>query len=194
MRGSTARTIVAAMGAILGAGCGPAPYTIGPEEPVALEDPRGRPTVIVIPAAAPRVMGAGEAPAPAPSAPREDGWIPDLLPRFNPFVEKRTWVGSFDCPEGRTGLTLRVVDVRGTKVRAIFDFHHAQSDTSGQFLLAGRFDEHTGDTVFTPGAWIIHPDDYPPLPLVGRVSRDGMRFAGRVPFPGCGGFRLRAVE
>jgi len=185
MRRSTARTRLAATAAILGAGCGPAPYTIGPEEPVATGEP---PTIVVI--------RGGEAPAPARAqpAPSGDGWIPDLLPRFNPFAEKRTWVGSFDCPEGRTELTLRVVDARGTKVRAIFDFHHPPSDTSGQFLLAGEFDEHTGDMVFTPGAWIIHPDDYATLPLVGRVSRDGTHYAGRIPVPGCGGFRLRAVQ
>lgn len=197
MRSTPNRTIVAVLAALLGAACGPAPYTIGP---VTMEgDPPSPPapappppvTIVVIPPATarteePRV----QAPAPSPG----DGWIPDLLPRFNPFMEKRTWVGDYDCPQGRTSLTLRVVDVRGTRVRAIFDFHHAPSDVSGQFLMAGQFDEHTGDTVLTPGAWIIHPADYVTVPMVGRVSRDGTRFAGRIPVPGCGEFRLRAVQ
>ncbi len=193
MRRWRTRTVVAVMGAILGAGCGPAPYTIGPEEPVATPAPRGPgATVIVIPGGPAPALA--PSPAPARPSPAGDGWVPDLLPRFNPFVEQRTWVGSFDCPEGRTGLTLRVIDARDTRVRAIFDFHHAPTDTSGQFLVVGKFDEHTGDTVFEPGAWIIQPRDYATLPLVGRVTRDGLRFAGRVPVPGCGGFRLRAVQ
>ncbi len=185
MRGWTAPALVTmgALGAMVATGCGPAPYAMGPEEPA----PAGA-TVIVMPAPY------GGAAAPPRAASSGDGWIPDLLPRFNPFIDSRTWVGSFDCPEGRTGLTLRVVDVHDTRVRAIFDFHHAPSDTSGQFLVVGRFDEHTGDIVFTPGAWIIQPPDYATLPLVGRVTRDGKHFAGRIPVDGCAGFRLRAVE
>jgi hypothetical protein len=183
MRGAMARTVVATMGTLVGVGCGPAPYALSPEEPVVV--------VVVPPAAAPY---AGEPRAPAPAASPEDGWIPDLLPRFNPFATMRTLVGAYDCPQGRTNLTLRVVDARGTRVRAIFDFYHAPSDTAGQFLLAGQFDEHTGGVVFTPGAWIIHPDAYVTVPMVGQVSRDGRHFAGRIPAAGCGGFRLRAVQ
>ena len=194
MRGGTGRTGLTAMAAILGAGCGPAPYTLGPEDPAAMREPPGPAAVIVIPQAAPIPEAVAERRAPRPAPHEEDGWVPDLLPRFNPFAEARTWVGAYDCPQGRTSLTLRVVDVRGTKVRAIFDFHHAPTDAAGQFLLAGEFDEHTGDMVFTPGAWIIHPDSYVTVPMAGRVSRDGTRFAGVIPAAGCGGFRLRAVR
>jgi hypothetical protein len=186
MRGSTILGPLA--GALLGAGCGPAPYTLGPEEPEAATPAPGPPAVVVI------AGTKAEAPAVPTRREPEDRWVPDGLPRPNPFVEQRTWVGAYDCPQGRTGLTLRVVDARGTKVRAIFDFHHAPTDASGQYLMAGTFDEHTGDVVFTPGTWIIHPVDYVSVGMVGRVSLDGTRFVGRIPFPGCGGFRLRAAE
>ncbi len=194
MRRATA--VGVAIGALLGAGCGPAPYTIGPEEPVAVEGRTADGTW-----AAPGPVKVVVAPAPVAVAVRpqvarqaEDRWVPDGLPRFNPFIERRTWVGEYDCPQGRTSLTLRVVDVRGTKVRAIFDFHHAPTDVAGQFLMAGTFDEHTGDVVFGPGPWIIHPADYVSVGMVGRVSIDGTHFAGRIPAPGCGAFRLRAAQ
>jgi hypothetical protein len=103
-------------------------------------------------------------------------------------------VGTYVCAQGRTNLTLRVVDVHGTKMRAIFDFHHPPTDVAGQFMMSGAFDEQTGRTVFTPGAWIIHPDNYVTVAMAGRVTRDGARFDGRIAGPGCAEFRLRAVE
>lgn len=184
MRGSTA--VGAALGAILGMGCGPAPYTLGPDEPVS-SVPASEPVTII-------VGGAGAPAASQPPREPEDRWIPDGFPRPNPFAERRTWVGAYDCAQGRTGLALRVIDVHGTHVRAIFDFHHAPTDVAGQYLLAGTFDEQTGKVVFVPGAWIIHPDNYVTVGMVGRVSRDGMRFEGSIPFPGCGGFRLHPAR
>jgi hypothetical protein len=180
MRGSMARAGTAAIGALLGAACGPAPYSLGPEEPAA---------VVVVEEA----KVAAE-PAPPPAREREDRWIPDGYPRLNPFADKRTWVGEYDCPQGRTSLALRVVDAHGQRMRAIFDFHHAPTDASGQFLLAGEFDEQTGHVVFTPGAWIIHPDNYVTVGMEGQVSRDGKHFVGRILAEGCGAFRLRAAQ
>jgi hypothetical protein len=184
MRGWTAVGTV--LGVLLGAGCGPAPYTIGPEEPGPAPAP---PEVYVF-------TGGARAAAPVAEPPSEpvDRWIPDGFPRLNPFAERRTWVGAYDCPQGRTDLALRIVDVHGRRVRAIFDFHHAPTDVAGQHLLAGTFDEQTGDVVFAPGAWIIHPDRYVTVGMVGRVSHDGTRFAGRIVSPGCGEFRLRAAR
>jgi hypothetical protein len=191
MRGAT--LLGGMIGALLvgGAGCGPAPYTIGPEEPAS-----GESRTADCAWAPPAKVAVANAPAPAPnhSAAAEDRWYPDGLPRFNPFVDRRTWVGEYDCPQGRTGLTLRVVDVRGQKVRAIFDFHHAPTDASGQFLMAGTFDEETGDVQFAPGPWIIHPTDYEAVGMVGRVSVDGRHFMGRISSPGCGAFRLRSAQ
>ena len=194
---------------LLGAGCGPAPYTIGPEEPSSAESraayvgttpdcapAHAAPAPVTVyvqqqQAALPQAAVPQHAP---PAREVEDRWIPDGLPRFNPFIDARTWVGDYDCAQGRTQLTVRVVDVRGTKVRAIFDFHHAATDAAGQFLMAGTFDEQTGQVAFAPGPWIIHPTSYVSVSMVGRVTLDGTRFAGRIPFPGCTGFRLRAAR
>src|SRR5262245_26356439 len=63
-----------------------------------------------------------EEPAP-PAAPQpapEDRWEPDPFPTPNPFARVRTWVGDYDCVQGRTGLAFRIIDVRGSVIRAIF--------------------------------------------------------------------------
>jgi hypothetical protein len=161
---------VAAPFALLGAGCGPAPYTIGPEGP---------PVEIVI---------APAHPAPEP----EDRWIPDDLPRLNPFVERRDWIGDYDCAQGRTNLFLHILGAHDRQVQALFGFHHLPTNVTGQFLMAGTFDEKTGRVMLEPGAWIDKPVGYLPVGLDGGVSRDGKRFTGRIVGSGCGGFRLKA--
>lgn len=175
---ASAGALVMAM--LLAAGCGPAPYVIGPDEPPAAED-------------APRAAVVAVAPA-APRREPPNRWIPDGYPRRNPFLDARTWVGDYDCAQGRTSLTLRVVDVRGKLVRAIFDFHHRPTDAAGQYMLLGAFDEQTGQVEFDPGTWIIHPDGYFAVGMRGRVSRDGGRFHGRITDPSCGVFRLHAAR
>jgi hypothetical protein len=174
---------------LLGAACGPAPYTIGPEEP---EPAEARPPAVVV------VVGQGnregsQAPAPQP-APAQDRWIPDAFPRPNPFAAKRTWVGNYDCIQGRTDLALRVIDVRGKRVRAVFDFHHAASGAAGQYVVGGAFDEESGRVTFEPGPWIVHPDGYLSVGMEGEVSVDGAHFFGRITYPGCGMFRLHAAR
>jgi hypothetical protein len=164
------------------AGCGPAPYTIGPEEP---------PTVCVTPAA---VEVAGEE-GPKPARPEpEDRWIPNGLPRPNPFEEHATWVGNYDCPQGTTHLALRILSVRGKRVNALFDFRHAPTQASGKFLLSGTFDEQTGDVALAPSTWLVRPDGYEWVGMVGHVSLDGIRFTGRIVHPDCGGFSLGAAQ
>ena len=148
-------------------GCGPAPYAIGPEEPA--------PTLTI---------------AEAPNAPA-DRWIPGVFPRPNPFVAQRTWVGEYDCPQGRTQLHLRVIDARGTWVRAIFDFHHAPSGAAGQFYVAGPFDETSGRVRLEPGPWIEQPPNYESVGLDGQIAVDGRRFTGKITHPSCGAFRLK---
>lgn len=155
------------LGAALLAGCGPAPYAIGPDEPAA---------TLTIPEARPAA---------------EDKWIPGVFPRPNPFIARRTWVGDYDCAQGRTQLTLRVIDARGTWVRAIFDFHHLPSSAAGQYYVAGAFDEASGRVRLEPGPWIEQPPNYETVGLDGQLSADGKRFSGKITNASCGAFRLR---
>jgi hypothetical protein len=178
MRASKAGSGFAILGAVACAACGPAPYTIGPEEPAPAAEASPGPVQVIV----------------GQTRPTEDRWIPDGLPRPNPFARSRTWVGEYDCPQGRTGLTLRIIDVRGKLVRAVFDFHHAPSGAAGQFIIGGAYDEDSRRMVFEPGPWIIHPDRYEPVGMAGQVSLDGAHFAGRITEPGCAGFRLHAAR
>lgn len=124
---------------------------------------------------------------------REQGWTPSGLPRTNPFEEHRLWIGDYDCNQGNTRLTLRVLDTHGSHVRAIFDFNHAPTKAAGRFIMAGQIDEGSGRTVLRPGPWIAQPDDYVTVGMSGRVSRDGSLFTGRILGPGCRGFQLRPM-
>jgi hypothetical protein len=178
MRGSTAPAILAAIGALLCAGCGPAIYVSTPEEPAAVE-------------AAPVIVLAAEA---APAEAPEDRWLPDGLPHDNPFALNRIWVGDYDCPQGRTDLVLRVIDVGGDRVRAIFDFHHAPTNAAGQFLVAGRYDGESGHVNLAPGAWLLHPEGYVTVGMSGHVSADGARFEGKITAAECGDFQLHAAQ
>src|SRR4029079_10165746 len=118
---------------------------------------------------------APSAPAPEPM----DRWVPDGLPAPNPFATTRTWVGEYDCTQGTTGLALRIMDVRGRIVRAIFDFHHVPSGAKGSYVMRGIYDEDTRRVALEPGAWIVRPEDYVPVGMEGEVALDGSLFAGR---------------
>lgn len=138
--------------------------------------------------------------APAPevvvqqAAPPRDGWVPDALPATNPFVRFRKWVGDYDCTQGNTDFVLRIVDVRGQAVRAIFDFMHRPSGAAGSYMVTGHFDSETRRVRFEPSSWIMQPADYVMVPMRGDVSTDDSLFAGKIDFPGCGAFTLKPAR
>lgn len=163
------RTWVTAAGAaavLSAAGCGPAPYTIGPDDPATVE----------IAARGPE---------------QGDSWVPQRSPRANPFVHRRVWRGVYDCPQGRTDLTLRVIEASDVRVRAIFDFHHVPSGAAGQYFVLGPFDPESGRVTLVPGPWIDQPDGYVSVGMEGQVSADGHLFSGRIAHPSCGSFRVQ---
>jgi len=128
------------------------------------------------------------------SPPTNDGWRPDAFPAANPFERYRTWVGDYDCTQGNTGLALRIMDVRGRVVRAIFDFIHAPSGAAGSYLITGQFDPETRRVHFDPSRWIVQPDDYMMVPMTGEIATDDSLFAGKIDFPGCGAFKLKPTR
>ncbi len=127
---------------------------------------------------------------PAPS----DGWEPQALPPPNPFEKLRTWVGNYDCTQGNTGMALRILDVRGRVVRAIFDFTHSASGADGSYIITGTFDPETRRVRFDPSQWIARPDHYLMVPMEGEISADNSLFAGKIDYPGCGAFKLKPTR
>jgi hypothetical protein len=177
------RKPIAVLG-LLAAGCGPAPYAVSPDPPA--NDPAPQPSTVYVLLPPPK----GAAP-PAPVPEPEDRWIPDGIPQPNPFVQHPAWTGKYDCTQGVTELKLRIIDVRGKVVRAVFDFYHAPSGAAGSYLVAGTYDEDTRKIVFEPGVWFTQPEGYVSVGMEGEVSRDASLFAGKIPAPGCSGFRLK---
>ncbi len=187
---------------LVAAGCGRRPYVVHtvqalPPPPAAEQTT----VVIVVPegAQAPEVEVRGDAPveivgAAEPAEPAEEAWIPRAQPGANPFARTRTWLGDYDCVQGTTALALRIVDVRGRVVRAIFDFHHSATSAAGSYLVSGTYDPSTHRVRFDPGRWIVRPEDYVMTSMEGEVASDGSLFAGRITFPGCGAFQLKPAR
>ncbi|WP_437289867.1 hypothetical protein [Sorangium sp. So ce406] len=163
--------------ALLLAACGPAP---GFGEPRAPEPPAAAETVYIV---------LHDPPPAAPVA--NDGWAPDEPRGDSPFERTRTWIGDYDCPQGTTQMTLRILRVKDGRIKAIFDFHHAESGVSGKYLMLGRYDAETRTASFSPGAWIERPPNYVTVSMKGDLALDGSLFAGRIEHPECGAFRLR---
>ncbi|WP_437489045.1 hypothetical protein WME75_09955 [Sorangium sp. So ce1014] len=163
--------------ALLLAACGPAP-TLG--DPRAPEPPPPAETVYIV----------IHDPPPA-AAVAVDGWVPDEPRGESPFERTRTWIGDYDCPQGTTGMTFRILQVKDDRIKAVFDFHHAESGTSGKYLMIGRYDPETRTAAFSPGAWLERPPNYVTVSMKGDLALDGSLFAGRIEHPECGAFRLR---
>jgi hypothetical protein len=191
------------LSALLGTGCcANRPWIQAvPPEPMAaaaahvVETAADAPTIIIVqpadPAAQADVVVQQSAPV---SAPPSDGWVPDALPATNPFEKFRTWVGDYDCTQGNTGFALRIVDVRGRAVRAIFDFFHSPSGANGSYIVTGKFDPETRRVHFDPSSWIVQPADYLMVPMTGEIAADNSLFAGKIDYAGCGAFKLKPTR
>ncbi|XXY47274.1 hypothetical protein WME91_45455 [Sorangium sp. So ce269] len=160
------------------AACGPAP---GFGEPRAPEPRPPAETVYIV----------LQDPPPASVAVVADGWVPDEPRGANPFERTRTWIGDYDCPQGTTEMTFRILRVKGDRIKAVFGFRHADSGASGKYLMMGRYDADTRTASFSPGAWLERPPNYVTVSMRGDLALDGSLFAGRIEHPECGAFRLR---
>ncbi|WP_187345908.1 hypothetical protein [Sorangium cellulosum] len=165
--------------ALLLAACGPAPTLAEPRAP---EPPSPAETIYIVIHDPPPAAGAAVA---------ADDWVPDEARGENPFARTRTWIGDYDCPQGTTEMTFRILQVQGDRIKAVFDFRHAASGASGKYLMRGRYDPETRTATFSPGAWLERPPNYVTVSMKGDLALDGSLFAGRIEHPECGAFRLR---
>lgn len=178
-------------GALFALGCGGGPHYVPAAAPL---PPDPAEVVAPDPAAIYIIVQPAEGEAAPEIVTRDDGWVPRTFPADNPFQRSRTWVGDYDCTQGNTGLALRIVDVRGRVVRAVFDFRHAPSGAAGSYLISGTYEPETRRVRFDPSRWIERPEDYIMVPMEGEIASDGSLFAGRIPFPGCGAFHLKPTR
>jgi hypothetical protein len=106
-----------------------------------------------------------------------------------------TWEGDYVCGQGRTGLTLLVGPGAGTQ-RALFVFYPVADNPDvpeGCFEMTGRFDPDTGEASFAAGAWVLQPEGYVTVDLLGTADKAVASIGGTVDGPGCEEFELHRV-
>lgn len=97
-----------------------------------------------------------------------------------------TWVGSYDCAQGATGLTLTVQ----SSGRAEFAFYPLPGNpraASGRFEMRSSFESDR--LVFRQMRWIEQPGSYVMVDLI-ATHHDATVMSGEVVANGCTTFRL----
>ena len=105
-----------------------------------------------------------------------------------------SWVGTYVCLQGRTGLTLTIDEASPERARATFHFYADASNPavpSGCFSQTGRYDPVTRRLTLAGGRWIVRPRNYETVGLTGTMDAAGQVLSGRVTqAEGCTTFRL----
>ena len=109
-----------------------------------------------------------------PRRPRMDGLL----------TGHQVFVGSYVCSQGDTDMSLTVLEVSGSKVRAIFAFDYAPSQSAGKYVLTGTFDEKSRELQLTPDKAIQMPAGWVMVGL--RATFDGRTLDGQMLYGGCG--------
>ena len=105
-----------------------------------------------------------------------------------------TWVGSYTCAQGLTGLRLVIQSPAGTKLEATFNFYAVSANPSvpsGSFTMAG-FTDPAG-IFLNQGNWIEQPSGYSMVNIAGNLPASGGKtLNGAV--VGCSPFSLHKVS
>lgn len=111
-----------------------------------------------------------------------------------------TWRGSYDCAQGRTGLTLTIDQQDGAAFTGVFHFYAIAENPSvpeGCFTISGQVSDG-GRVDVTGGTWLKRPAGYVLVDLKGQLTSDGSRLPGVVTTPGqgklCTSFRLSKIS
>ena len=92
-----------------------------------------------------------------------------------------------------TGLTLIIAPPPRRHVQALFYFYLTAENPwvpRGCFEMSGRYVADTGEANFAAGRWLLRPDGYVTVDLIGLVEKGGAEMSGIVDGPGCVEFRL----
>lgn len=104
-----------------------------------------------------------------------------------------TWVGTYLCRQGKTGLRLTVNASTDGTLAAIFSFYAVPDNpgvSSGKFTMTGRYTA-TGET-FTMGHWVSQPPGYLMVSLNASPPADsGTVLNGKVSTAGCSTFTVK---
>ena len=111
-----------------------------------------------------------------------------------------TWRGTYDCAQGRTGVTLTIDQQSGSDFSGVFHFYAVKENPSvpeGCFTVSGQV--AGGGRVQANGtAWIRQPANYVLVDLQGQLTSDVRRLLGVVTTPGygnlCTGFEVSKIS
>jgi hypothetical protein len=109
-----------------------------------------------------------------------------------PLVTGDTWTGTYVCAQGVTEMQLRLLDVQGADVLAVFAFQHGPTGVRGDFEMRGSYVRSTRRVRLTAGKWLSQPNGYVTVDLEGRLTPDGKTLSGHILGPGCTIFELHA--
>lgn len=110
-----------------------------------------------------------------------------------PLWEGQIWKGYYVCGQGKTSLKIKIKEIKGSYVKAIFDFNFKNGRATGEFYLEGKFDSKTRKLSFIPGEWIKRPSGYGTVGMDGYISNDGLKYIGKIS-GGCKEFDLALTK
>jgi len=103
-----------------------------------------------------------------------------------------SWVGSYSCAQGPTGLRLDIQAASGGSATATFTFYALQGNPNvpaGKFTMTGTYSA-TGIQL-SPGHWLLQPANYEMVGLDGGpLTSDGTTLSGSVTTPPCTTFSV----
>ena len=124
------------------------------------------------------------------TAPRA-GVAPEGMPEFGDASGVTgTWRGSYVCAQGLTALELELTGQADGRVEGTFAFSEHPDNPgvpSGSYRVHGRMSA-SGILTLRTGEWIVHPQDYFTVAMVGRVELAPDRFYGFIDGAGCDTF------
>ena len=103
------------------------------------------------------------------------------------------WRGTYQCRQGKTGVTLTFGKFGLGTTRAKFEFYPASGGPnvpSGSFLMDLRFDRKRKKLSLSPYKWIKRPSGYAMIRVQGKFSPSGDQFDGRIRGSGCSAINL----
>ena len=104
-----------------------------------------------------------------------------------------TWVGTYNCEQGQTGLRLAINANANGKLTATFSFYAVPSNPgvpSGEYTMTGTYSS-SGET-FTQDHWISQPPGYVMVSLnAGPPADGGSVLNGNVSDSGCSTFTVK---
>ena len=120
-----------------------------------------------------------------------------------PAVATEFWEGSYDCAQGRTGLTLTLEEATLEEeagspgsITALFNFYAVPENPAvpvGCFEMSGLLDRRTRVVDLRAGRWLLRPFTYVVVDMQGTFNAGFTRLTGRIAGPGCTDFELRRV-